>query len=527
MVSKEVEGGLENTDITLAKQYHEETKHSEISIRTKVHYLDRENRPLPYKTYTKLTPIKLPTDFPHPAQNAIDSIMTCHAEGATIDVRTIAELLHFSAGITKRIKFPSGEVYDFRAAAATGALYEVETYLVCGKTPGLAAGVYHFNPQDFTLRQLRAGDFRTFLCKTAGKREEILSAPVTVILTAMHWRNAWKYEARSYRHFFWDSGTILANLLATAVSAELATKVILGFLDESVNHLLGLDNKRESAVVLVPLGSQSIAADPSYCESASIPKITHEYVALSKREVEYPEVLKIHSSSALRSPEEVRSWRTSPPPKTKPERHGELYPLQPVRSIPKSPLGKTIVRRGSTRQFSREAIPYSHVSTILQASTSGIPADFLGPKGSTLIDIYLVVNAVDGILEGAYYYDKGEEALEFLKPGNFRDTAGYLCLEQPLGSDGSVAAFLMSNLDAVLRAYGNRGYRAAQLEAGIMLGKMYLCAYALGIGATGITFYDDAVTAFFSPHAAGKSNMVSAILGVPAYGKKPKFQVSM
>jgi len=49
---------------------------------------------------------------------------------------------------------------------------------------------------------------------------------------------------------------------------------------------------------------------------------------------------------------------------------------------------------------------------------------------------------------------------------------------------------------------------------------MYLCAYALGIGASGITFYDDPVTEFFSPHAANKSNMLSVILGVPAYEKR-------
>ncbi len=30
---------------------------------------------------------------------------------------------------------------------------------------------------------------------------------------------------------------------------------------------------------------------------------------------------------------------------------------------------------------------------------------------------------------------------------------------------------------------------------------MYLCAYAQGRGATGLTFFDDDVTEFFSPHA--------------------------
>jgi nitroreductase len=45
---------------------------------------------------------------------------------------------------------------------------------------------------------------------------------------------------------------------------------------------------------------------------------------------------------------------------------------------------------------------------------------------------------------------------------------------------------------------------------------MYLAAYALGLGATGLTFYDDAVTNFFSPHAEDKSAMFLISLGVPA-----------
>jgi hypothetical protein len=71
----------------------------------------------------------------------------------------------------------------------------------------------------------------------------------------------------------------------------------------------------------------------------------------------------------------------------------------------------------------------------------------------------------------------------------------------------------------VVNSFGNRGYRAAQMEAGIIGGKMYLAAYALKCGATGLTFYDDDVTEFFSPHAAGKSCMLVVSVGIP--GKKP------
>ena len=67
----------------------------------------------------------------------------------------------------------------------------------------------------------------------------------------------------------------------------------------------------------------------------------------------------------------------------------------------------------------------------------------------------------------------------------------------------------------VLGRFGNRGYRAAQLAGGIAAGRMYIAAYAQGFGATGLTFFDDEVVDFFSPHAAGKSVMFLVALGYP------------
>jgi hypothetical protein len=80
----------------------------------------------------------------------------------------------------------------------------------------------------------------------------------------------------------------------------------------------------------------------------------------------------------------------------------------------------------------------------------------------------------------------------------------------------SEATAFLADLPPILERLGNRGYRAAQLEAAIRAGKIYLAAYAQRLGATGLTFYDDEVTAFFSPHAAGKSVMFLMALGQPA-----------
>ena len=237
-----------NNETKYAKEYHEETKHSEISIQRSRHYLDWNNKPLPFKVYSNLPLISLPTDFSQPTQGALNSIgktQPTKGKSAVFDIKSLAELLFFSAGITRVLKLDYGTYY-MRAASATGALYPIEMYIICQDIPGLKAGVYHFCPGDFTLAELRSGDYRATLADIAGGNNNIISSPITVAYTSIAWRNAWKYQARSYRHWFWDSGVIAANFLATSISLEISTQLIMGFVDNAVNRLLRLDDNQEA-----------------------------------------------------------------------------------------------------------------------------------------------------------------------------------------------------------------------------------------------------------------------------------------
>jgi nitroreductase len=130
-----------------------------------------------------------------------------------------------------------------------------------------------------------------------------------------------------------------------------------------------------------------------------------------------------------------------------------------------------------------------------------------------LNDLYLIVHAVEGLEPGAYFCRRDAQVLECLKRGDFRNEAGYLGLEQQLPADAAVDIFFLADLRPIFSRLGNRGYRAVQLEAGIVGGRIYLAAYAQRLGATGLTFYDDDVTRFFSPHAEGKSAIFLVAVG--------------
>ncbi|HWP66938.1 MAG TPA: SagB/ThcOx family dehydrogenase, partial [Candidatus Limnocylindria bacterium] len=292
------------------RAYHERTKHSPTSVRRDPHVLDWDNQPRAFKVYVDLEPILLPTELPGSRMLALEAIGSAGTPAASavagLDLAGLARVLYFSAGVLRHKTYPGGEIF-FRAAACTGALYHIDVYAVCAELPGLSAGVYHFGPHDFALRRLRAGDYRGLLLAATAGDPAVAGAPVVLVLTSTFWRNAWKYRNRTYRHCFWDAGTLLANLLAVAASVDLPAHVQLGFVDEQVNHLLGIDAAREAALALVPLGSG--AAPPPAV--AAPPALALETLPLSRREVDYPLVREAHAASSLHSADDVAAWRAA------------------------------------------------------------------------------------------------------------------------------------------------------------------------------------------------------------------------
>src|ERR1700730_6478820 len=340
---------MKNRDINAAWEYHDGTKHSFRSVRSNRHVLDWANQPLAFKIYPTIERIPLPRDVPQTGVAALAAISAGAgaASGDAIpNLQDLARILFFSAGITKQRKYTGGELY-FRAAACTGALYEIELYVVSGALKGLDAGVYHFNPADMSLGLLRSGDFRGNLAQATAMEPAVVHAPATIVSTGTYWRNAWKYQARTYRHFGWDNGTLLANMLAVSAASGLPAEIVLGFVDAEVNRLLDLDTRREVSFCLVPIGRTSESSLPGPREA---PALGLETIPLSQHEVEYPAMLDMHDASSLESVEEVNQWRAKPAVLPSSAMAADAVRLRrlPEEKQPKDTIEEVILRRGST-----------------------------------------------------------------------------------------------------------------------------------------------------------------------------------
>ncbi|HLA17634.1 MAG TPA: nitroreductase family protein [Candidatus Limnocylindrales bacterium] len=321
--------------------------------------------------------------------------------------------------------------------------------------------------------------------------EPVRSAPLLFVLTSTFWRNSWKYQARAYRHAFWDGGAVLANLLALLAGDGTPASVLMGFADDDVNALLGTDGGCEAAIAIVAVGED--AEVPS--APGSLPYLALATEPLSTREVRYPEIEAAHRASSLAAGQEIVAWRQAGGRGS----HAVPPPISDVR------IEDAIRRRRSTRRFEDRPITRRLLERMLAAATSSIPGDAFAPLP---VEPFLIVNAVEGLEPGLYGPDLG-----LIRRGRLRREAGELALGQELGAEAALNVYFLSDLDAVFERLGERGYRVAQMAGGIAGERLELAATAQDLGATGLTFFDDDVTAFFEPASAGRQVMYLAAVG--------------
>jgi SagB-type dehydrogenase family enzyme len=499
------------------------TNHTQKSLQMSRHFLDWRIKPFPFKIYYDLPYQPLPATFPIPATDTLSALKTVLVKTTAerINLQTLSTLLFFTGGITRSTMSVMGDYY-LRAASATGALYPIEIYVVASKLPDLEAGVYHFGAADFTLTKLRSGDFRYILAEATSDPTVILHSPINLVFTSLAWRNAWKYQTRSYRHWYWDCGVMIANLLAVASSENLQSKVMTAFLDPVVNKLLFLENNKEATIAIVPVGIGN-STEPTIdqrmleLEETNLPR----YIPLSSREVDYPAIWSIHNKTSFNYNNDLSSWTTKVKNFKYSVNTADIREQKVETALNESKeIGKTILQRGSTRRFAKKDITLQQLSRICDASLSGIVMDSKTEPGDSWMELYVIANAVSDLPTGSYYFDRQAKSMLQLSKNASRSIAGYLCLGQELFADASAVLVIMTRLKDIIEHFGDRAYRATQLEGGIVAGKIYLSAYAQGIGASGSTFFDEDVTIHFSPHAALKVTMIVVGVGIPDYKAK-------
>jgi SagB-type dehydrogenase family enzyme len=161
-----------------------------------------------------------------------------------------------------------------------------------------------------------------------------------------------------------------------------------------------------------------------------------------------------------------------------------------------APFFGTLRRRRTIREFSGEPISLKQFSRIVNATwgwESYYETSAFGRllhKGSPSaggrhpIEMYAIVNNVEGLRRGLYHYSVKDDSLELLTAGDLREKCVEYCAGQDWVRQAS-AVFLMTAVVARTQwKYREpRAYRALLLDTGHLSQTFLLTANALGLGA--------------------------------------------
>ena len=415
-----------NRQIDLAWRYHDQTKHSYSSIRTSPHYLDWSNQPAPFKIYPSIDPIALPVEFALTGVRALDAVASPGRRGLRCrqaNPRHSLQACSFTRPASPKRRSIQAVRFTFGRRRARARFIRPRSTSCVARSMGLRRESTTSTRVTFlaTVARGRSSwcvDSRNWVGTLGG------SAPVVLVYSAISFEAPGSTATARIVIIIWDNGMILANALAMAAAHKLPAEVVLGFVESEVNRLIGIDGGGELALSLLTLG-HSKEAPPASRSSDDLRLLNPEVIPVSPAPVDYASIREMHDASSLADENEGGSWRMkafATPASGKEFFHSEakLTPLSPLGDeLAEASIEAVIERRGSTRRFARKPISFAHLSTMLDRSTRGMPIDCLD-QGEQINDLYLLVNRVEGLEPGAYFYRQAERALELLKPGVFQ-----------------------------------------------------------------------------------------------------------
>lgn len=168
------------------------------------------------------------------------------------------------------------------------------------------------------------------------------------------------------------------------------------------------------------------------------------------------------------------------------------------------PISEVINNRTSVRDFKRLALSLEKLSVLLHQACGvrGITLaynrrdvalrNFPTPGGLQCTEFYLVINEVEGVLQGLYHYSPMQNCLELIERGNFRWRVVNCCPSHEWLAEASIVIFIASDISRLTWKYGvYKSYRLAHLETGIASQNLHLVATALELGSCMVFGFND------------------------------------
>jgi SagB-type dehydrogenase family enzyme len=536
--------------------YHDGTKHAFERFARSLGYLDWASQPHPFRSFSGAREIALP---PRPDAAASEQA------SARVTAASIGDILRHSLGLSAWKEFGRSR-WSLRVNPSSGNLHPTEAYVVCGPAEQIAssAGVYHYAADRHAL-EARA-TFDTGAWRAAFEADpwrEPFSADVSsnaspgddvwfVVLTSIHWREAWKYGERAFRYCQHDLGHAIAAISIASALAGWRATIAGEWSHREIAALVGIDRdedfvdaEREEPECLLVIrpsaptgrlkpatttlegGRRDVQSNPDALVGAVRVSTgeTSDVVSGFSRTANADALLRAVRAAewtgrASQLSEDHVEWTfideiaraTEDPGRARPS--GENARDGAPARLPNRAL--LLQRRSALALDGRSSIDAGRFIDMLAHVMPGERTPWDAIWWDARIHLALFVHRVDGVDPGLYLLVRHPRALEPLQRaltrdfswtlasdrvplfqlarGDCRRLAQRLSCDQEIAGDGFFSLGMIAEFDASLAEFGPAFYRHLFWESGIVGQVLYLEAEAAGARATGIgCFFDDPV----------------------------------
>jgi SagB-type dehydrogenase family enzyme len=171
-----------------------------------------------------------------------------------IPLASVSALLAATYGIVDTAPRGAESPFLRRSVPSAGGLYPLEVYALCHDVEGLPDGAYYYDVLGHRLQQMTEGDPFPKLEPMFYTYTFMREANVIIALGAVFKRTQKKYGPRGYRYILLEAGHAGQNLCLRAAELGLSTLCMGGFIDSSLNALLGLEPRRAGVVYTLAVG---------------------------------------------------------------------------------------------------------------------------------------------------------------------------------------------------------------------------------------------------------------------------------
>lgn len=483
--------------------YHRASKHELRRYAPGPGYLDWSTQPAPFRRYDGAARVELPL-LADDLEVSFASVRAAAPVAAHAVARdNIALLLELSLALSAWKQY-GAQRWALRCNPSSGNLHPTEAYVAVGDVPGLAAGVYHYCSLDHTLE-------RRASIADAGWNAA-LERGVVVMLTSVHWREAWKYGLRAYRYCQHDVGHALAALAYAAAALGWQARLIDSWGDDDIAILTGVERdtdfpveeEREAPDCALWIGAPGTALPQvdALRDSACAASWSGMANRLSAAHRQWPGIEEACHAA--------RKQRTSP--------EANFVAPELATSAGSAIRIATLVRQRRSAVGFDASRSFSKISfmSMLEALKPRSAPPWASLPWEALIHPVFFVHRVDGLDPGIYAMARTPEAERMLRrscdagwlwesvPGapahlplrllaraDARGAAQIISCRQDIAADGAFALGMLAEYRQALQR-GPWWYRRLHWEAGAQGQVLYLEAEAAGVRGTGIgCFFDD------------------------------------